>query len=288
MSELFNRDISVQVGTTLVASRSGDDDVTRPILRMSFKIEKTGTKDPSKADLTIWNLAEQTRSKFQTEKEPVIIEAGYVGNRSQIFSGDMSYGSSMRQGTDWVTKFQAGDGETKFRSSRVNESFKPGVTLKAMFKKVAEATGLGLGNVINKINAGDFRGSLEEVTNGAVLSGNAMNELDKLAQSMGFGLQIRDGQLEILRANETTEDTAIRLEMESGLIGVPELGEKGAVKARSLLRGGLFPARKVEIIARRTGEAGFEINGFFRVGRVVHSGDTWGPDWYSDIEAVPL
>ncbi len=281
MSELFNRDISVQVGTTLITSRSGEDDVTRPTLRMAFKIEKTLKVEPSTADLTIWNLAERTRAKFQTEKESVIIEAGYVGNRSQIFSGDLSYGASSRQGTDWITKFQAGDGETKYRSARINESFKPGVTLKAIFKKLAKATGLGLGNIIKKADAGDFRGALTEATSGSVLSGNAVTELDKFIKSLGFEFQIRDGQLEALRTAETTEDTAIRLTLENGLIGSPELGDKGVVKARSLLQGGLFPARKVEIIASG-------VDGFFKVRRVLHTGDTWGGGWYSDIEAAPL
>lgn len=288
MSELFNRDISVQIGTTLITSRTGEEDVTQPTLRMAFKVEKALKGEPNTADLQIWNLAEKTRAKFQEEKIPVIIEAGYVGNTSQIFSGDMSYGASSRQGPDWITRFQAGDGEAKYRSARINENFKPGVKLREVFKKAVKATGLGLGNVIKKADEGDFRGAYEELTNGAVLSGNAADIADRLAKSLGFEYQIRDGQQEVFRADETTEETTIRLEMESGLIGVPELGEKGAVRARSLLQGGLFPARKVEIIARRTGEFGFEINGFFKIYRAVHTGDTWGGDWYSDIEAMPV
>jgi len=30
------------------------------------------------------------------------------------------------------------------------------------------------------------------------------------------------------------------------------------------------------------------MNGFFRVEKVVHSGDTWGSDWYSELEAKPI
>jgi len=288
MSELFNRDIAVTVGTRRIASRPlGAEDIAKPILRMAFNVEKTLSADPNKADLQIWNLSKDSRSAIQTKNAPVIIEAGYVDTLEQIFSGDMSFASHVREGIDWITRMQAGDGEKQYRSARINESFKAGVSLGSMINKAASSMGLGLGNIAEKIRAGDFRGSITEFAKGIVLSGKSSDVLEDLLKTAGYDWQIHDGQIEIFKAKDTTEDTAVVLNLESGLVGTPELGEDGAVKARSLLNGNLFPGRKVQIIARLVGDT-FEINGFFRIQRVVHSGDTWGGDWYSDIEAKQL
>ena len=281
MSELFNREISVQVGTTLIESRSGDDDVPKSTLRITFKVEQAIKAEPNTVEVKIWNLAEKTRAKFQDEKIPVVVEAGYVGNSSRIFSGDLSYGSSVHSGTEWITSFQAGDGEGAFRANRINDSIKAGTKVREVMKKALGKLDLGAGNILKKIDEGDFRGALEEFSNGAVLSGNAAGIVDNLAKTLGFEFQIRDGSPEILRVDETTEDEAISLSTGTGLIGSPEEGGKGFIRARSLLQAGLYPGRKVEIISSG-------IDAFFKVRSAIHTGDTWGPDWYSDIEAAPL
>ena len=42
-----------------------------------------------------------------------------------------------------------------------------------------------------------------------------------------------------------------------------------------------LPGRKVKIESE-------EIDAFFRVDKVVFAGDTWAPDWYSDLELSPV
>ncbi len=280
MSKRYNRDIKVTIGTVEISSRSTDDDVVRPTLRMAFTVEQQLKGEPNTAEISIWNLSEDTRSRIQ-ESVPAIIEAGYVGETSRIFSGDMSFASTTKQGPDAVTRFEAGDGENAYRSARINKSFKGGVTLSSLLKEAAKSMGIGLGNVSKKADAGDFRGALEEFANGEVLSGKASDVLDRLTKTAGFDWQINDNQIQFFKANETTEDTAIHLALENGLIGSPEFGEKGEIKARSLLQGGLFPGRKVEIKAR-------DVDGFFKVHKATHTGDTHGNDWYTDIEARAL
>ncbi len=280
MSKLFNKDIKVTIGTVEISSRSTDDDVARPTLRMSFGVEQQLKGEPNTAEISIWNLSEDTRSRIQ-ESVQTIIEAGYVGETSRIFSGDMSFSATTKQGPDAITSFEAADGENAYRSARINKSFKGGVTLATLLKEAAKSMGIGLGNVLKKADEGDFRGALEEFTNGEVLSGKSSDVLDRLTETAGLDWQINDGQIQFFKTDETTEDTAIRLTMENGLIGSPEFGEKGEIMARSLLQGGLFPGRKIEIISR-------DVDGFFKIHKATHTGDTHGNDWYTDIEARAL
>ena len=58
MTALFNREITLNVGGTLIRSRFDERDRVVPTLRVGFKIEKTLKKEPNKAEITITNLKE--------------------------------------------------------------------------------------------------------------------------------------------------------------------------------------------------------------------------------------
>lgn len=280
---LFNRDFAVTIGTKRIAARAeGDKEKVKPTLRVAFKVEKSTNRDPNKARVAIWNLSPDNRATLQSEERvPVIIKAGYVDEIGQIFIGDLEFAASERQGPDWVTEFESGDGSRQYRSARINESRAAGTLLQDVLKLSSEALGLGLGNALEKIQSGDFKGGLQEFTTGVTLDGKASDILDKYMTAAGFEWSIQDGQLQVLRPNETTPELVPQLTFGAGLIGSPELGEAGKVRARSLLRSRLAPGSKVEIIST-------EVDGFFKIEKVIHAGDTWGNDWYSDLEAIPL
>lgn len=280
---LFNRDFAVTIGTKRIAARQeGDKEEVKPTLRVAFKVEKSTNRDPNKATVAIWNLSPDSRATLQSEERiPVTIEAGYVDEIGQLFVGDLEFAASERQGPDWVTEFESGDGSRQYRSARINESLAAGTLLQDVLKKSSEALGLGLGNALEKIQSGDFKGGLQEFTTGVTLNGKASDILDKYMTAAGFEWSIQDGQLQVLRPNETTPELVPQLTFSTGLIGSPELGDAGKVRARSLLRSRLAPGSKVEIIST-------EVDGFFKIEKVVHAGDSWGNDWYSDLEAIPL
>lgn len=281
MAEYFNRDFSVQVGPRLIRARPDDEDVSRPTLRITFNVEKGDAKTPNQAEVTILNLSDNSRSAIQEKGAACIIEAGYVNNTSQIFAGDLQYASTKRSGPDWVTTFQTGDGSAKYRGARISESLPKGTQLTQAIEKAAGALGVGLGNAVEKIQEGNFRGGLQEFARGVVLQGRASDELDKLLKTAGLQWSIQDGQLQLLRANETTDDQAVVISSGTGMIGSPEVGEKGEVTVRTLLQGLIRPGGRVQLETE-------ELNGLFKVGRVNHVGDTWGNDWYTELEAKPL
>ncbi len=282
MSRLFNRDFVLTIGDLRIAARpEGEVDKARPTLRASFKADLSRARDPNKSEVVLFNLAGDSRRKLQEESVlSVTIEAGYTDSLTTIFSGDLEFAGSTRQGADWVTELEAGDGAQQYRRARMNQKFSPGTLLKDLLEKAVDELGVGVGNALEKIRGGGFRANIDEFTKGVSVSGKVSDVLDKYFTTAGFEWSIQNGQLQVLRPDEATADPIILVDKASGLIGSPELGEKGRIKVRTLLQGGLFPGRQIQVRSE-------DIDSAFTVERVVHIGDTWGTEWYSDVDAKP-
>jgi len=277
MAELFHRDMKVTAGTLQISAqdREGFD---QPLLKMRLEVEAAVTSGPNKCTLKIWNLSKDSRTRVQTSGDPLLIEAGYVGLTRVVFSGDIQFSSTNREGPNWITTISAGDGGSKYKNARINENLGPGSDMGAVLKKAAEALGVDLGNLAAKVTKGSVRTALTEWTNGGVLSGKAAEILTEVCQSMGFQWGIQRGALLFLEKDETTEDEAIVLGPATGLVDSPEIGEDGKVMARSLLNGDIFPGRRLQFDSR-------EIQGLYRVDKTKIVADTWGTDWNTKIEA---
>lgn len=274
MSELFGREVAITAGTVKITG-----------LRCAFKVEQTLKPEPNKAEVSIWNLSEATRASLRGVVVPVTLEAGYVGTRQVVFKGDIAADGviSTRDGPDWVTTLRAGDGEDLYRRTRVQESFAEGTKIKDVLAKLLGKFGDSAKEAFQKAKAGDFSGALDTFVGGAVMSGPAHDELTKLLAANGYTWSFQDGKVQILKAGEANTEPAVLLSSSTGLLGSPEIGKGGVLKFRSLLQPGLRPGRKVKIQSR-------EIHGaFFVVGKVVHTGDTHGNDWLSEVDqAVAL
>jgi hypothetical protein len=253
---------------------------------VQFRATRSRSKEPNTATITIYNLNENHRSELQEKGIPTVLEAGYADNVSQIFSGALEFGSSVKTGPDILTTIQTDDGGKEYKNARINTSLKGPVDMGAILQTAGEALGLNLGNLREKVANGSLRSALQEMTEGVVLSGKAEQVFTRIAKQMGYSWSTQDGQIQLLEPNETIASSDPILLTASGgkstgLIGTPEPGEKGFVKARSLLQPDLLPGRRVKIES-------LKIDGFYRIEKVVFTGDTWGGDWYSDIEAKPL
>lgn len=289
MGRLFNRDVVVTIGSKRIASRpKSDPEITKPTLRIRFRINKSLGRDPNTAELTLWNLSEESRAAFQEEgNPPVVVEAGYVDETTQVFSGDLFRASNVRNGLDWETTIEVGDGAASYRKSRISESFGPGTSVEDVVNKIVDSMkGLGAGNVLDKLGEGSLRGGVDEFSKGRSIVGLSAEKLDEVLSSAGIDYSIQDGMLQALKPNETTGDDAVQLDAASGLIGSPELGDSGVVKARSLLQGAIAPGRRIEIRAVRAAQGREQVRfeGAIRVEHVTHVGDTWETDWYTNLE----
>jgi hypothetical protein len=267
---LYDRQVQVDVNLTRITD-----------LRVAFKVEKTLKREPNTLDLTIYNLAESTRKALQESGAFVRLQAGYPGAIEQIFTGDAVTITHSHNGADWITRLQSADGSKRIRTARVSESFSPGTSIVDVAKNLARATGLLPGNSNEKLSVGSVRTRVTEFFKGYVASGNAADELDKVIKTMGLAWSVQDGAIQIEVPGEPVGDEIVLLNATSGLIGSPEAGEKGIVKARSLIQQRLVPGRCL-----RLQSASFD--GFFKVMKTVYSGDNRGGDWFADLELLPV
>lgn len=272
MGELRNRSCVVVV-----------DGVRIEKLRMSFKVTKTLTKDPNKALIKIFNLASATRSAMKKKGAAVVLSAGYESNAAVIFSGDSRLTDHVKEGTDWVTTIECGDGERAYQFQRVSESFKPGTPIADVIRHCAKSLGINVGNLEEELARGDFRGGLTQFAHGYAVHGKASAELDKLMRTAGLSWSVQNGALQVLRGGAPATGSAILLTPETGLVGSPDFGtwdkKKNAapIRVKSLLQPTIRCGGRVEIRASN-------IKGQFRVDKISHEGDTRGGNWYTDAE----
>jgi hypothetical protein len=296
--DLYNRDFAITVGGIPLTMQTGDilqPDNIDTQLRVVFNIDKNSDKSPNKAEVTVFNfnlanratlktgnqIAQETRATGLAYDWPLVIEAGYMGSREVLFTGNITYATSKKESTDWVTNIECGDGETKFRENRINKAFGPGTTVAQVALECSTALDVGPGNIGEKLGTGIFRDGYGVFSQGYVASGASQEILDDLLSSAGFTWSIQDGNLQILAPEDTTFEEIVVLSKEFGLVGSPEVGDKGIVTAKSLLQGKIRPGRRIIIQSEM-------VSGTFKIDKVSHYGDTFGSDWYTELEAKPL
>ena len=296
---LFNRDFEMSVGGQKLSIQKINP-VTKaitPALRVKFAIEKSDNRDPNCSSLEIYNLSEPNRRVLQAGAElaetsrkaglfydwPLVIESGYAGSMGMVFSGDIVHADSHLEGVDWKTTIEAEDGGNRYRYARLPKgglSFGAGTPVLTVLTALATALGVGLGNSAAHFALGAQRGYLN-FDHGVALTGRVVKLLNKYVTSAGYHWSIQDGQLQVLAPDETLMDSITVLSSLTGLVGSPEKGEKGVIKAKSLLQPSIKPGRRVMMLSKA-------ITGSYKATKVSIFGDTWGTDWYTEFEGTPV
>ena len=287
MNRMFDRVVSVTVSKPISATEFFRtlDVTTITAHRVRFRIEKKIEQDPNTCEITISNLSEQTRAEFQTKPLQVRIDAGFDGNLQSLFVGDLIWGSSKREGTDWELKLQLGDGVRAIRDGRTSLTFGSGVNAKTVLGHLAGTMGLKLPK-----NIADAKELTAQFQTGVTVHGPSRDQMSKLLRPHKMDWSIQDGRLQILRDGEAVAVEALLWNQSTGMIGSPEFGppedEPGkkpkppTLTSKSLLRPDVSPGRPIVVQSAA-------IEGLFRVERVTHTGDTHGVDWFTEIEATP-
>lgn len=251
-------------------------------LRVQFRIEKTITKEPNRAMIQVYNLAQTTRAKLQARGTRCVLLAGYEGHLGQVFTGDSRTIDHVRDGADWITKIQSGDGERNYRFANFIASFKPGAQVKDVALQAVNAL------LVDPGNAGDRLSAITtQYVSGFAAQGRASASMDKIMAQLGLEWSIQDGRMQILAPGESTKESAVLVNLQSGMVGSPEhgspevLGGPGILKVKMLLNPLVRPGRRIQVESVST-------NGQFNTVKVIHSGDTHAGEWYTTIEARAL
>jgi hypothetical protein len=249
-------------------------------LRVIFQVEKNAESNPNTAKISVYNLGARGRALAERQKAVVLLEVGYGNRRDQLFYGDITRAYISRQGPDWVTTVECGDGSDALRSVHIDKSYAPGTDLKQVIKDVAQSF-VDQGKVV----MGSLLGiESEKAQSGIALSGSSKPILDDLTAKQGLEWSIQDNTLQILPTDQDNGLQAVLLTPETGLIGSPvkrEVDGGMGVEFKALIQPQLTPGRLVKIQSR-------EIEGVYKLNEVAFQGDTHGQAFYASGKAVQI
>lgn len=305
----WKRHVQVVIG-------KGGDGLLVEHLRIQFEVCKTVEHTPNVAIIKIYNLNETHERQIVTNREfdEIILKAGYEqsgqtntdGTRfyPTVFRGNIKHVYRYREKADYITEIEAGDGDKDYRSAVMNETLAAGTTnAQLVDRAVGSFKGTG-GTTKGAVQIND-RARLR----GKVISGNTRDVLHDVARESGANWSIQDGQLVIVKTNAVLPDEAIVITAETGMLGAPEINDKGiAVKclmnpqlrvngAIKLDNNGIKAKRvKAQTLGTRYEKEAsdpkepirLDPDGIYKVLKLTHKGDTRGQDWLSEIECIGL
>jgi len=279
MNELFGRNIAVTIGSrdTGQATKLSD-------LRAIFQVEKNAESFPNTAKISIYNLASSSRALVRAVDPFIMLEVGYKDRLSILYVGDVARAYISRQGPDWVTTAECGDGRNAIRRVHVDRSYAAGIDYKTIITDVARSL-VDEGKVV----LGSMLGiESKKASRGDVISGMGKDEMDRLTENQGLEWSIQNNTLQVVPKDTALPDAAVLLSPKTGLVGVPVLRDtsdgKSGVEFRALIIPGIAPGRLVQIAC----EQNQTVNGRYKIESVSFSGDTHGQAWYANGVAVAI
>lgn len=272
-------------------------------LRIQFEVTKTILRTPNTAQVRLFNLTQSNEGKIKGEFDELLLNVGYVNAMKLAFRGNIRYVMAHRENNDRILEIEAADGDHDFQRAKVMVSLAAGHTAQDVLDHVLQACeSTTLGHVILPAT---------RALRGAVYAGPVRYVLDKLAATIGAHWSIQDGVLDIVDADSTLPTEAIVVNADTGMLGAPEVDDKG-IKVRCLLNPAIVPngkiwldnndiqirmrqqrqsapgAKKQSTKTKQTELARLDPDGIYKVYRVTMKGDTRARDWYSEICCVGL
>lgn len=300
---LFNRECSLVIG------KEGSTGRELTGLRIAFSIQKGATKSPNKCTVKVWNTARETRALIEVIGNVMILKAGYtedIGAKT-IFIGNVTRTLTVLEGPDWITELEMEDGFMEFRDTKVSLAFGKGATVFQVLSEISKKFGLP----VRPLPADVAKKSYPA---GFAFVGRVRDAMDRACENGGLEWSIQNREIQIIKKGGVFKQKAYLLSADTGLLGSPmqeskTMTEKAAAKegitakqtgvrktterdkdgkvqeilrvlgykVKSLLQPLLEPGGYVQVKSNG-------IDGeFFRVEEIIHTGDTHGSEWQSEL-----
>jgi hypothetical protein len=282
MTVLFQRDYRITIGAAIGNIRAG---LRVEKHRCAFRVEKTNKPEPNKCALQVWGLSREQRAQIEElrPKEgsargvPVLIEAGYKETGiGQIYLGDLAAVYSKREGAEWITTIESGDGQAA-KLSAMTQSYGPQTSPDVALRAIVKALGVGEGNVAAMAAKLRTTGAATLFPKRSVFSGSAYEHMTQFAQSAGLEWSIQDGAIQLVDRGRVLAGFATILSPKSGLIDTPTVDPKGVLSCKMLIQ----PGVKVGSLLVLNSDA---VRGNYKIERATWEGDTHGTPWYITVE----
>lgn len=267
MTILFNRRVELSVG------KEGQEGRTFSELRIEFEVDKNRESNANSGTISIYNLSPASRGIINEEGSKYILRAGYAppGQAAliqELSSGDILDVETTRSGPDIITKFQIGEATKALKGKTLDKSYKEGTAIKTIVNDLAQGLDVAVAAV---------KGLKDTVFNsGYSATGKIKDRLDELTAKQGLEWNIQNGELQIFPINGSTDEEAILLTKDTGLLRAysvkSEVAGKeklqDAIRFEALLNPGIRVGRRLHIISEIE-----EIDRVVTVRRIKYSGD---------------
>lgn len=261
-------------------------------LRTTFDVTQTDGSEPNRGSVRLFNISEETAQALEAPASLLQLFAGYGFDPNLIFLGDITRAVPGTIGADVPTLIECGDGQNQLATQRARVAIKGATTLE---KALGEAVKGFVKDPVKAFTSWASSDGKTPLPRGFSSSGNVRAVLRGLARVRTFDWFMLNGQLHILAPGAALRLPAVRLTPDTGLVGSPERAlirrqvgttsqELRGVKLKALLTqdaGRLTPRRIVRVESRA-------VTGWFLARTVRKRGDSWGRDWYVEVEATDL
>ena len=275
----------------LIKPKSGSNALDVSQLRITFTCIKSTTEKPNFSQVVVYNLNQQTIASIKAG-DTVVLEAGYEGgNFGMIFTGQIVQPYTMKEdGTDVALVLIIQDGDEYLNSAFTAETVAINSTPKDILGICSKGSD-GLGTISKDLPK-------TKLPRGKVLFGSSASYVSKIAKSSHSQFYVEDGKVNIVAAPDYDSKTAVELNPDTGLIGIPSQTDDGvsgqclinpSIKLNTLL---YINSRLVTAKAASLGQDGtvqqtaINTDGVYRIVKLTYEGDTHGDPWYCTFEAV--
>lgn len=276
-----------------------DSDWSNEALRCTFRIEQVGYQSLWYSDITIWNLAGDTTAEIVNNTRKgfsVIVEAGYQsGSYGKVFDGTVFQPLFDRENvTDFILTLRCIDGMGLLTSNLCKMTLEAGYDYAGVIAKMASSARTPI--PVERISTGL---ESKKMPRGKVIFGEPRKYLRQMTQDSNCQWWVGDGKLNVSSIDDAYEEQAVVFTPETGLVGTPQQTQNGVI-FRVLLSPQItvrYPPMAVKLENTTIRQAKVNLgqvvspldqDGFYKVARVVHHGDTRGNDWYTEVTGVNL
>lgn len=286
---LFSRSSTVTVGTKEIQN------IGQQIgLDVWFQVKRSlKPGEPNTCDLKIWNLSDSSLKELSQAAQtvsvatapggkvqivPVKIVAGYETGTATIFLGELRSASTIRDGEDFVTELQSGDGDLAQIITRSNFTMPKGSNALQVVQQCLADMKCGTGNLSSQSIQAILKGE-QLYSLGANIKGSSWQIIRDTCKSVGLECSIANGQAQFLSTGQPLAGDAYELTPTQELIGEPSVDTKGIMSCTTLLIPHIKPGSTIVVNSRF-------VNGTYRVISMTTTGQTWGEDgeWQHEIE----
>ena len=254
--------------------------------RIAFRVFKSDTPDTNSLAVSVYNLAQNSRSLLESTENTITLLCGYADEElKQVGIGNIAKGLTEYLHPNVVTSAEAGDGLVTLRETRVQLSYASSVSVRQVIQDIARSMGLEI-----RPTTANFSGQYRQ---GWAFSGNARDALKQVTDRFNLEYSVQNNELQIVNAKQPASEQVYLISPETGLLGSPQIRdevlgvqqgakENAGIDVTLLLNPAIEPASIVSVSARE-----YE-NIQYRVKTVEHQGDTRGLEWYTKLELVEL